>query len=165
MVSGRAAAAHLDLMTESRVSRAFQPGDVLTYSPADRWCREGMAVVNDAGIAFDTFWASAGDAYRLGEADLRSAEFLFNIGNYRELDRHERYTFSRFAPEDRATITSQHGLQRRLFVRHGAVEDRETIIENARQKVREAEEARDAAERQVTYARESLARIEAGNDW
>ena len=130
-----------------------------------RHCREGVAV-EQRGVLFDTFWG-AGDSYshRLTETEAKTAEFLFDTDEYRELDRYSRGApaeWRTYAPKDRGAIPSQHGLRCRYFIRKGARPDMATQIENARQKVADAENALHSAETRLRWAREELAALEGG---
>lgn len=35
---------------------AFEAGDLYTYTPSDRWCRHGLAIILSDGKPFDTYW-------------------------------------------------------------------------------------------------------------
>lgn len=153
------------------MSTTYQPGTVLTYQ-TDRsaagerdayWCREGMAVVNDDGIALDTFWQSSSEAHRLTSTELERAEVLFELREFDELDRWrpDRQKWLTYAAEDRQSITSQHQLEQRLFLRKGAKPHRETVLDNLRTAMAEAESEFRSAERRLQHAQEDLAALEA----
>lgn len=152
----------------------LRPGDVLTYT-SDRaargerdayWCLEGMAVVDDQGQAFDTFWNSGSEAHRLTETERMTAKHVFNLGDFDELDRWrpDVEKWKSYAPEDRGRVTSQHGLQQRLFIRKGAKPAREVMIENARAKVQEAQAAVHSAEHTLAWAQQDLDALLAAPD-
>lgn len=135
----------------------FRPGTVLRYTPVNRWCREGIAVANDNGVPLDTFWSSGEDRIASGT----DFEVLFHLDDYDELPRCSRGIWLTYHPDDRQMITSQHGLQRRLFTRKGAVPDHATKVSNARDALEAAEAKARAAQRDVEHAREALAALEA----
>lgn len=129
----------------------FEPGDVLRYVSTQSHCREGTAYVQGSGAAIDTYWRPSGDgdSHRLSDSELATATLSFNVNDYDLLDRYSRASremWETYAPEDRARITSQHGLQESLFTRIGAKPHLGTQIENAERRVSKAEEdARSAA--------------------
>ena len=57
----------------------FVPGDVLRYLPRWTHCREGVAIVQDNGVAVDTYWSS--DRAVLTDEELATAERQFNVGD------------------------------------------------------------------------------------
>jgi hypothetical protein len=143
----------------------YLPGTVVRYQPerGDRWCREGTAIVQDNGALLDTYWGSGGEAHRLTAAELATAEVLFRLSDYDELDRYKRGSadvWKTYHQNDRQRVTSQHGLQARWFVRKGAQSDHATRVENAREALREAEHEASSAERRVAWRREELAQLE-----
>lgn len=155
---------------------AFRVGDVLRYTPqprfqgqADtRWCREGTALATErrdgSTLILDTYWGSMSDAHVLTDAELATAELIFNVGDYDELDQYRsgsREQWLRYAPEDRQRITSQHGLQCRWFIRKDASESLATQIENAREAVRDAEGKVESAQWRLDWAKRDLAELEA----
>lgn len=143
----------------------FAPGDVVRYRPSQHHCREGMAIAEERSgriMLFDTFWASSGDRHVLTHDEIATAELEFRISDYDELDQSHRSmsgVWKKYAPADRQTITSQHGLQHRYFIRKGAAEDWPTQIDNARQELEEREREADSAQRRVEWAREDLAKV------
>jgi hypothetical protein len=139
----------------------FTPGTVVRYKSErpNNWCREGMALADERGRLVDTYWESTGEEHHLSEVEIATVEVLFNVCDFMELPRHSEYTWPDYHPDDRQVITSQHGLRRRLLVRHGARPDLPTRIENAREAVREAEEAVASAESSLRWRREDLARL------
>lgn len=150
------------------IATDLRPGDVLRYRPLGEfephWCREGLALVDDNGHAFDTYWGTYGDHHRLTEAELASADLVFNVNDYDELDQYSRgsrLTWETYHPDDRARITQQHGHQERLFIRLGAEPSLETQIENARAEVEQAETDLASSERRLQWRREDLAKLEA----
>jgi hypothetical protein len=142
---------------------ALRAGDVGRYQPENTWCHEGLAVAEQRGeelVLLDTFWG-ASERTRVNPAVF---EILFNVNDYDELDRYSHESSARwekFAPEDRQRITSQHGLQSRWFIRKGAVEHLPTQVENARERLREAEAELRSAQRHVEWAQQELAALEA----
>jgi hypothetical protein len=153
---------------------AFREGDVVSYAPGERfpgqrdtrWCREGTAIAgkHDGGIQLaDTFWLMGTEDHILTEAEIATAELLFNLDDYDELGRYSRESpsqWKKYAPADRQQITSQHGLQHRWFIRKGAAEDHATQVENARERLREAEAKLQSAQWSVESAQRDLAEIE-----
>lgn len=151
-----------------------RPGTVVRYTPAPRfegdhqprWCREGTAIANGHGLLVDTYWGSGSTAHIVRDVEQRSVEVLFHLDDYDELDRwrSDVNKWSTYAPQDRQRITSQHGLQQRLFIRKGAVPARATMIENARAKVAEAEAEVSSAQRRLEREQEDLAALLAAPD-
>lgn len=147
----------------------FKPGDVVRYDTGmDRHCREGWAIAEarlDSVVLFDTFWGTPGDRHLLTYDELGTAEVVFNLDDYDELDQYRRHksaaTWKTYRPEDRETVTSQHGLQVRWFVRKGAEPDLQTQIENACEAYVEAQSKLRSAEADVRYAWQVLAELEA----
>jgi len=124
-----------------------------------------IAKERDDGFVYlaDTYWTS--ENHVLTEEEVASAELLFNLADYDELDRYRRHesaaTWKTYRPEDRETVTSQHGLQTRWFVRKGAEPDLQTQIENACEAYLEAQSKLRSAEADVRYAWQVLAELEA----
>ena len=144
----------------------FRVGDVVHYQTDNRWCKEETAIARegrDGIVLADTFWGSGNDCHILRGPEIETAQVLFNLSDFRELDRHERHTWQDYNPADREVITSQHGLQKRLLIRLGARPDLVTKIENAREKVAEAERELSSAESRLKWAREDLANLEDGS--
>ncbi|HEY0889339.1 MAG TPA: hypothetical protein VGE38_07000 [Nocardioides sp.] len=152
----------------------LRPSDVITYT-SDRaargerdayWCLEGLAVVDDEGRAFDTFWGSGTERHLLTETERATAKFVFNLAEFDELDRWrpDIEKWMSYAPDDRGRVTSQHRLEQRLYVRKGAKPAREVMIENARAKVAEAEADAAHAQRMLLLAQEDLAALVAAPD-
>lgn len=137
--------------------------DVVSYVPADRfdrwWCREGTAVVRADGRLVDTYWGSGSDNHVLTDAEAETAEVKFNLGDFDELPRYDRSqagVWQRYAPGDRGRIPSQHGLEARYFIRKGASEDHATKVQNARDKLDEAESNLRSAQWSVDLAKREL---------
>lgn len=156
-------------MPEQVAETVHKPGTVLRYR-SDRaeagerdayWCLEGTAVVRDNGAAFDTFWDSGSEAHRLTASELARAEVLFDLDDYDEMDRWrpDEQKWLTYAPEDRQRVTSQHGLQRRLYLRKGARPHRQTVLSNLRETVEEAEAEARSAQRNMEHAQEDLAAL------
>lgn len=143
------------------MSEPYAPGTVVRYisERTDYWCREGMAVAGKDGRLVDTYWESTSDAHVLTAAEQATVTVEFCIGDYRELDRHERHTWEDYHSDDRQEITAQHGLRRRLFIRIGAEPDLDTRIENAREAVRLGEGIVARAESNLARRREVLAEL------
>lgn len=142
----------------------LREGDVYRYEPETSWCREGMATVevrrDGSTQLVDTYWRSTSDAHVLRDAELATAELLFNTADYRELDRYEQ--FEDFRPEDRQVITSQHGLRVRRFVKQGTEKDLRTMITNAEEAVEEAQRELNSATFRLQMRRDELERLRAG---
>jgi hypothetical protein len=147
------------------MEHGFKPGDVVRYNPAQHHCREGIAIAYERGnkvVLLDTFWGGYDDRHMPHADELADAELQFNINDYDELAEYShssRGQWEKYAPDDREVITSQHGLQRRYFVRKGACEHWPTQIDNARSKLEECESEAASAQRSVEYAQEFLARV------
>lgn len=129
-----------------------------------RHCREGVAA-DDRGDGFlrDTFWGSGyGDRHVLRGEEAQSARLRFDTDEFEEIvgRRGAPSAWTDRAPGDRQTLTSQHGLEVRWFIRKGSQPDRATRLENARQKVADALSAVRLAESSLRYAEGSLAAIE-----
>lgn len=136
---------------------AFTVGDVVRYSREERHCREGQAIAETRGdriILIDTFWGSGMDAHVLTEAELATAEFQFNLRDYRPVTRNE--TWADFHPSNRVEVTHQHGLQRARYVRIGAEPDMSTRIENAKERVEEAERELEYSTARLKWCKEEL---------
>lgn len=149
-----------------RPEGAMTPGDVLRYVPSRRHCREGMAVVDEHGRSWDTFWDS--DRHHLTADELATAEVIGNLGDFKHLGsdactgrRDHELEWGRYAPADRLAVTHQHRLQADYYVRRGATPDLDTQIANARSKVEEAEGNLGTAQRRLEWARRDLAKLEA----
>jgi hypothetical protein len=144
----------------------FKPGDVVRYDRgAVRHCREGMAIAEarlDGVVLYDTYWRTPGDRHLLTYDELATAEVLFNLDDYDELtERESSARWEMYKPADRQTITSQHGLVVRCFIRAGAEPDLETQIGNAQREVDDAERKLKTAQWQLDVARRDLAELEA----
>lgn len=141
-----------------------RPGVVVRYKPDPsrhdpRWCREGMAIADSAGVLFDTYWQSGNESHRLLPVELATIELLFHMDDYDELDRCSQTTkglWATYHPDDRHVVTSQHRLQFRWFIRKGARPDIDTQIENAEEKVRECESRVESARQQLEWAQHDL---------
>lgn len=151
-------------MAETKV--LLFPGDVLNYRPdPSRYepshCREGMAIVNEHGHAIDTFWQSAGD-HVLTALELATVELRFRLGEFHTVKYESEWL--KYSEQDRQTVTSQHGLQRILYVRNGAAEDIDTQIKNAYGELRKAEDDLKSAGRNIEWAARKIAGLEAQRD-
>lgn len=141
----------------------FRPGDVVRYDVAgSRHCREGMAIANAGGVLIDTYWSSGND--RLTPTEVATARLVFNIEEFDEIGKHHFPRFEDFAREDRAVITSQHGLRVRRFLRRGAEPSLLTKIENAEARLVEAVRERDSAQWRVEAAERDLADLTSVRD-
>jgi hypothetical protein len=158
------------------MSETYTPceGDVVRYrSERDNdWCREGMAIATKRSwdtsvVLIDTYWGTTSvDDHALTETEVDTAELLFNLADYDEVGRSRKAPpdeWQRRAEADRQVITQQHRLQNRWFIRKGSTEDRATIIDNARQRLEDAESELESARRRVEWAREDLVRAENGS--
>lgn len=123
------------------MAHEYRPGDVVRYDPAEHHCREGMAIAYERHgnvVLLDTFWDGYGDRHMLTADERDTAQLSFNLNDYDELDQYNRSSpgnWGKYAPDDRRTITSQHGLRKRWFIRQGATEHWPTQIDNARKEV------------------------------
>lgn len=118
---------------------SLREGDVLQYEPGNKHGREGLALVRRSPThlsgyaAPDTYWQHApldrdlGDGHTLTDAELASAVVLFNVADYVRIRKPERDALEhwrRYRPEDRATVTAQHGGRVVYLVKRDAVERR-----------------------------------------
>lgn len=55
-----------------RISDKLKAGNVLRYTPEQHHCREGTALVDEDGRAFDTYWRGYSDRHMLTRADPRT---------------------------------------------------------------------------------------------
>ena len=137
-------------------------GDVYTYTPEEHHCIEGLAIENERGDLIDWFWGGSAVSHRQHVS--RDAEDLTLIANLNDYDltaRDGRESNKDYAPEDRLVIHSQHRLQRTYYVRKGSKPGLATKIENARQRLEEAESAARSARFSVEWAQKELAELEA----
>lgn len=160
---------HFPMPTKETEAMQFRPGDVLAYVSIESHCREGTAYVQDSGAAIDTYWrpSGGGDSHRLTESELATASVSFNVNDYDLLERYvssSRKTWETYRPEDRAQITSQHGLQASLFVRRGAEPHLDTQIENAEAAVLAAEREANSAAYVLERRRDELATLKADRE-
>lgn len=145
----------------------MKAGTVVHYTPDPSrfepwWCREGIAITDDNGVLFDTYW-DGGEKHRLNKIEVESAQVVFHLDDYAELDRYSRSsksTWETYHPDDRQRITSQHGHQVRWFVRKGATPDMSTQIANAQEVVDVARAKVDNAERSLRWAERELQRLQ-----
>ena len=118
-----------------------------------------MAIADRDGVLCDTYWGSGNDNHRLLPVELASAEILFNLADYDELDRFahgSKGIWETYHPDDRRVVSSQHRLQFRWFVRKGAAPDHATKIANAEQKVTDCRVAVESAQWQLEWAQRDL---------
>jgi len=140
-------------------------GDVYTYTPTQHHCREGLAIENERGRLIDWFWGGHDASFdNIVDRDAADLTFVANLDDYELMPLDGRESNRDYAPADRLVIHSQHGLQRTYYVRKGSTPDLSTKIENAREKVRQAEEAARSAQWKVEWAQEELARLETEAD-
>lgn len=148
---------------------ALRSGDVIRYVPdpsrfEPRWCREGTAVVREDGKAVDTYWGSGSDNHVLLDVEVTTAEVVFNLADYIELDQYRpgvQAEWAKYREDQRHRITSQHGLQSRYFVLNGAEPDLEQQISNAYEALTTAREALNSAARDLEWKAQAVARLEA----
>lgn len=143
------------------------PGDVVSYTPESTWCHEGIAIVQDpvrhTGCyqMLDTYWGT--QPSEISDAEASTAELMFKLADYDELDRYSSHasqsTWDKYAPVDRQLITSQHGLQKRWFIRKGASPDWATQISNAQGVVSAHVDELESAQRRLQWARDDLASV------
>lgn len=147
-------------------------GDVVRYTPTDRWCREGIAIAQDRtnltgrAVLLDTYWGNT-EPRALTDAEADTAELMFKLADYTELDPYlysSPATWDTYAPADRQLITEQHGCRKRWFIRKGAQPDWATQIANARGVVSARELELASAERRLRWAQEDLVRVLAAAD-
>lgn len=143
----------------------FTQGVVVRYTPDParhdpRWCREGMAIADERGLLIDTYWGCGQDRHIVRGDELETVEVLFHLDDFDELGPRSKEQWKTYAPDDRQRVTSQHGLQERLFIRKGAEPDIATQIANAEEKVRQAEYDAESAGRHLDWAREDLAKLQ-----
>lgn len=155
--------------TKETEATQFRPGDVLSYLGTESHCREGTAYVQGSGAAVDTYWRPSGDgqSHRLSESELATATVSFNVNDYELLDRYassSRERWETYRAEDRAQITSQHGLQVSLFIRLGAEPHLGTQIENAERRVEKAEAEANSAASALERRRGELATLKADRE-
>jgi hypothetical protein len=139
---------------------------VYTYESIERpsrHCREELAVERDPGVLIDTFWSLGSESHRLTQAEKGTAVLVFDTDDYDQLPTYPRdaarRTWETYRSDDRAIITSQHGLQNDYYVRKGSKPDLATRIENAERVVEAAESNLRSAESGVRWAREDLATL------
>jgi hypothetical protein len=143
---------------------AYRAGDVVRYHSerTDSWCREGLAVAKPPGpsgqvFLVDTYWSAGGDDHVLTDAELETAELLFNLGDYRQV--RNQAEWNEYHPDDRQLVTAQRGLQKTFYVRADSKPDLATKVENARLAVVEADEGVAAARRKAQWCREQWLRL------
>ena len=138
-------------------------GDVYTYTPKQHHCTEGLAIEDERGRLYDWYWGGSRDPMldKIVSRDAEDLTLIANLGDYELTPRDGRESNREYAPEDRLVITSQHGHQRTYYVRKGAKPDLGTKIENAREALRDAEQAARSAQHGVEWARRQLAQLEA----
>jgi len=136
-------------------------GDVYTYTPKQHHCMEGLAIENERGQIIDWFWSGDIVGNQVVSRDAEDLKLIANLNDYDLTARDGRESNKDYAPEDRLMIHSQHMLQRTHYIRKGAAPDLATKIENARQRLEEAESAARSARFSVEWAQKELAELEA----
>ncbi|MET0993139.1 MAG: hypothetical protein ABWY20_03235 [Mycobacterium sp.] len=136
-------------------------GDVYTYSPKQHHCMEGLAIENERGKIIDWFWSGDVVGNQVVSPDAEDLTLIANLGDYEMTPRDGRESNEDYAPDDRLVIHSQHGLQRTHYIRKGAKPDLSTKIENARERLEDAEYKARSARHAVEWARDALAELEA----
>lgn len=134
----------------------FAPGDVVRYTPENRWCHHGIAVVQDDGHGRDTYWGNGPECY-VAPSELVGGELIFRMGEFREAANEGEW--EKYAPADRGHLP-MGGYPERFFVRIDAEPDLETQIQNARAALQAAEDKVWSAVRAVKWAAEDLAKLE-----
>jgi hypothetical protein len=140
-------------------AQTLRPGDVVRYEPESRWCHDGYAIAQHHGnlagelVLVDTYWSGSGGLVRP-----ESYEVLFNLADYEEVPVGKWETY---ASADREYIPVHSGYRTRHLVRKGATPDLSTQIENARERVSDAEQQVRSAQWSLDYARNELAALEA----
>jgi hypothetical protein len=150
-------------MEEETKTVAFKPGDVLRYSPRSTHCRDGVAIIDEHGNAYDTYWGMRDSMSFVRPEDLRDAEVQFRLEDYDEITGVGRDTarmkWEKFANEDRECIPAHSGYHARFFTRKGAEPSLDTQIENARRDLAYAEDKARGAANTVEWKREDLERL------
>jgi len=133
-------------------------GDIYTYTPKNNHCTEGLAIEDERGRLYDWYWGSSRDSMldKIVSRDAADLEFVANLNDYELTARDGLESNKDYAREDRLVITSQHGYQRTYYIRKGAKPDLPTKIENARQRIIEAEAGLRSAEFKLQWAQEDL---------
>lgn len=146
----------------------LRAGDVLTYESErdENWCREGVAVVRKGAgkklIAVDTYWvtsifssSSSPDDHVLTDAELDTASVSFNLDDFEKASAQD-VSYLDYAPADRAVVTSQHGLQKTLLIRKGAKPSGSAIVRKHMDRVRQARQNLESAQRRLAWAEDDL---------
>lgn len=137
------------------MSAQVRAGDVIRYEPKSTWCHDGYAIARtrrDGSVAlYETYWSSGGDDNIVAP---EAYEVLFNLDDYEEKP---PYVWETFAPADRQYIPKHSGYHTIHLVRKGAKPDLTTQIENAHERLAEAEHAVRAAEHNRDWRRSELA--------
>ena len=142
-------------MAETQI--AFQPGDVVRYTPKDHWCRHGIAVVHENGGGRDTYWRD-GDGSYVSPAALAGGDLMFRMGDVRPVN--DEREWAKYAEADRHSFP-MGAYPRTLFVRADAEPDLETQIQNAYGELRKAEEDLKSAGHRIQWAGRDIALLEA----
>ncbi len=146
----------------AQVAADLRAGDVVRYEPKSRWCHDGYAIVKHNGnvggdlVLVDTFWLSGGTV-----VTPESYEVLFNLADYDEKPASE---WEKYAPADRQYIPKHSGHQTVHLVRKGAKPDFATQIENARDRILEAELEVRMAQHSLDWRRSELSALTAADD-
>jgi hypothetical protein len=144
----------------AQVAADLRAGDVITYEPVSRWCFDGWAIAearDDRVILVDTYWISSGHV-----VTPESYQVEFNLDDYDEV--RYRSEWEKYAEADRRRIPRHSGYQTILLVRKGAKPDLQTQIENASERVSDAESSVRSAQWSLELARQELAALRAAAD-
>ena len=144
------------------------PGAYYTFDREQRHCVEGIAyadLVKSVGVVLrDTFWGPQGSTdfmvghNRLSDAERASLRLLFNPNDgWREVSRSD--VPEDFDLADVRRVTSQHGLQEKVWIRDGAQPSLAIRIFNAQERLREARSAAESAIRTVEHHAMEVARL------
>ena len=144
------------------------PGAYYTFDRDEHHCVEGIVyadLVRSEGIVLrDTFWGPRGSTTfmvghnHLSEAERASLRLLFNPdGGWREATRND--VPEDFDPDDVRRVTSQHGLQKKVWIRDGAQPSLAIRIFNAQERLREARSAAESAICTVEHHAMEVARL------
>lgn len=137
-------------------------GDVYTYTPKEHHCTEGLAIEDERGRLYDWYWGGSRDSMldKIVPKDAADLRLIGNLNEYQLTPRDGRESNRDYAPKDRLVITSQHGYQRTYYIRKGASPDLSTKIENARDRLAEAQSELSLAQWRVDRAQAELASLE-----
>lgn len=131
----------------------LKTGDLLRYSDSS-WCKHGLALVDDSGRAWDTYWGQTSGEHPLEPSDLANATIL---GNLDDFTKYVSYPFDYwdYAEDDRLFIPLGSSGERR-FVRRAAIPVRELVEQRMQGLIESAERSVVNAKRQQAEARKAL---------